>query len=75
MREVARAKTQAEFDAQREVQQAKVAEREGVGAAAEDVVDAVDEHQTSVQVGDSANAEADRIRRQAEQLTNEADLP
>ena len=57
------------------VERAKAKEREGVGAAAEDAVDAVEEHQTSVRQAARAKAEADRIRRQADSLTTEADLP
>ena len=74
-REVAREKTQADLDAQRDVERAKAKEREGLGAAAEDAVDAVEEHQTSVRQAATAKAEADRIRRQADSLTTEADLP
>ena len=43
--------------------------------AAREVVDAVDEHQTFVREATSARTEADRTRRQADSLTNEADLP
>lgn len=35
----------------------------------------VDEHQTFVREATSAQTVADRIRRQADSLTNEADLP
>ena len=70
-----RAKMRAELDAQREVQQAKDAEREEIKAATDEAVDAAAEHQSSVQAADSAKAEADRIRRQADNMTNQADLP
>jgi uncharacterized protein YjbJ (UPF0337 family) len=74
-RDAAKAKAQAEVDARRKVELAKAEEREEVGAATEDVVDAVVEHQGSTRAAASAQAEADRIRRQADKLTNEADLP
>jgi uncharacterized protein YjbJ (UPF0337 family) len=73
--DAAREKTQAEINAQREVQRAKAEEREEVRDAAEEVVDAAAEHQSSVQVASSEQSEAQRLRRQADQLTNEADLP
>ena len=73
--DAAREKTQAELDAQREVEPAKAAEREAVGAAAEEVGDAVDAHRTADQVASGAQAEADRIRQRADHLTTEADLP
>jgi len=74
-RDAAREKAQAELDAQRAVQCAKARERDEVGAAAEELVDAVGEHQTSVRQATSAKLEADRIRRQADSLTQQADLP
>ena len=74
-RDAVRAKTQAERDAQRAVQRARAEERDEVGAAAEEIVDATDEHQNSVRAATSARAEADRIRRQTDSLTKQADLP
>ena len=74
-RDAVRANTQAEREAQRAVERAKAEERDEVGAAAEEIVDAVDEHQTSVRQATSAQGEADRIRRQADSLTKQADLP
>jgi uncharacterized protein YjbJ (UPF0337 family) len=74
-RDVVRAKTQAEFDAQREVEGAKAEERGEVDAVAEEFVDAVDQHQTLAQEAANSRAEADHIRRQADSLTTEADLP
>jgi uncharacterized protein YjbJ (UPF0337 family) len=44
-RDATQEKAQAELDAQREVERAKAQERVDVGAAASDVVDAVDDHQ------------------------------
>ena len=58
--------TQAELDAQREMQRSKAEEREELGAAAREVVDAVDEHQTFVREATSAHTEADDITRQAD---------
>jgi len=74
-RDAIRAKTQAERDAQRAVQRARAEERDEVGAAAEEIVDATVEHQTSARAATSARAEADGIRRQADSLTKQADLP
>ena len=71
----AREKTRAELDAQAKVQQAKAQERDEIDSAAEEVVDAVDDHLTAVRGASSAEAEADRIRQQADKLTNDADLP
>jgi uncharacterized protein YjbJ (UPF0337 family) len=68
-------KTRAELDAQLKVQQAKDAERQDIDAATDEAVDAAAEHQRSVRVAESAKEEADRIRRQAETLTNQAELP
>ena len=74
-RDAAKERTQAELEAQRDIERAKVQERVEVGAAAEEVADAVAEHQSSVQAATSAQAEADRIRRRADKLTDDADLP
>ena len=68
-------KTRAELDAQLKVQQAKDAERQEIDAATDEAVDAAAEHQRSVRVAESAKEEADRVRRQAETLTNQAELP
>ncbi|OMB96746.1 CsbD family protein [Mycobacterium colombiense] len=68
-------KTQAEVDAQRDIQLAKAEERAEIREASEDVVDAVAEHQSSVQVARNEGSEADRLRRQAQNVTDEADLP
>src|SRR5258705_3040352 len=70
-----RAKSRAELESQHEIQRAKAEEREEVSAAAGDAVDAAAEHQSSVQAATTAEQEADRIRRQADRLSNEADLP
>ena len=71
----AREKTRAELGAQAKVQQAEAQERHEIDSAAEEVVGAVNDHLTAAQGASSAKAEADRIRRQADKLTNEADLP
>jgi uncharacterized protein YjbJ (UPF0337 family) len=73
--EVAQEKLRADLDAQAAIQKAKDQERVQNDSAAEEVVDAVDDHLTTVQGASSAKAEADRIRRQADELTNQADLP
>ena len=57
------------------MQLAKAPERDEIDSAAEEVVDAVNDHLTAVQGASSAKAEADRIRRRADQPTNEAGLP
>ncbi|MDT5147278.1 MAG: hypothetical protein QOC58_1923 [Mycobacterium sp.] len=74
-RQAATQQTQAELDAQREAVQAKAEEREEIRDATEEVVDAVAEHQSSVQAAKSEESEADRLRRQADAVSNEADLP
>jgi uncharacterized protein YjbJ (UPF0337 family) len=74
-RDSEQAKTRAELDAQLKVQQAKDAERDEINAATEQAVDAAAEHRKSVQAAESAKEEADRIRRQADTMTNQADLP
>ena len=60
---------------QKDARAVKEREVEEARTAAEEIIDAVDEHQTSVRQAKSARAEADRIRRQADSLTNQADLP
>jgi uncharacterized protein YjbJ (UPF0337 family) len=72
---VATETAQAELDAQREVEKAKGQERVEVRAAASEVADAVDEHQTAEYIATNAHEEADRIRARAARLTNAADLP
>ena len=42
---------------------------------AANIVNVADDHRTSLQKAASDGAEADRIRRHAASLTNEADLP
>ena len=68
-------KAQVEAEAQREAERAKAEERDEIAAAANELVDAVDQHRTAAQVTTGAKAEADRIRDRADRLTTEADLP
>jgi uncharacterized protein YjbJ (UPF0337 family) len=74
-REAAREKTQAELDAHREVQQAQAQERQEVGAAAEGLIEAAGDHHDAIQEASDTQNEADRIRRQADNLNSAADLP
>ena len=67
--------TRAELDAQQQIQRAKADEREEIGDATEDVVDAAAQHQTSVQAAANEKAEADRLRHHAQNVSDEADLP
>lgn len=71
----AREKMRAELDAQSAMQQAKAEERSEINSAAKEVVDAVDDRRTAVQDASSAKLEAERIRRQADQLSTKNDLP
>lgn len=73
--QAARAKTKAELDAQTEIQRANARERDEIDSAAAEVGEAVNDHLTAVHAASSVQAEADHIRRQADQLSNEADLP
>lgn len=67
--------TRAEAAAQRQVQQAEAAEREQLRDAAKEVIDAAAEHQSSAQVAANEKLAADRLRRDAENITDQADLP
>ncbi|OBH50924.1 general stress protein CsbD [Mycobacterium mantenii] len=69
------AKTQAEVEAQRDIQLAKAEERAEIREGSEEIVDAVAEHQSSVQVARNEASEADRLRRQAQNVTDESGLP
>ena len=73
--DLAKERAQAERDAGRNVEQAKAQERLEVRAASEEVEDVHDDHQHAVRESAVARAEADRIRRQADSLTNDAGLP
>jgi hypothetical protein len=57
------------------VQQASLAEQAQVRAASEQVGDALDGRQAAVADAAQARAEADRLRAQAENLTDDTDLP
>lgn len=72
--QAARGMTQAELDAQRDVAQAKTEERQDVSAAADEFVDAVGEHQASVQEASREQAEADRIRARADRDIADRDI-
>ena len=73
--DLAKARADAERDAQRNVEQAKAEERADVRATDEEVADALDDHQDAVRESALARAEADRIRRHADSLSKDADLP
>lgn len=73
--QAAAARTQAEVDAQREAARAKAQEREEIRDATADVVDAAAEHRSEAQIAHNEESEADRLRRHADDVTNEADLP
>jgi uncharacterized protein YjbJ (UPF0337 family) len=66
--------SQAEADAQRRVQQAKAEEQEEILDTTDDVVDAAAEHRSDAQVAAHEKAEAERLRRIADNVTNDADL-
>ncbi|MGX9789654.1 CsbD family protein [Mycobacterium sp. MMS18-G62] len=68
-------KTRAELDALAKTQRAEAKEHNEIDSAAAEVGEAVEDHLTAAHAASTAKAEADRIRRQAEQLTNKADLP
>ena len=65
----------AEQDARRQEQQAVADQQEQSREAVDEVVDAAAEQRESVQDAARAKAKAQRIRSEADQLTNEADLP
>ena len=73
--DAARAETEAELRAQDKVRHAKAAEREEISDAQAELADSAAAHQTSMQAAANAHAEADRIRRKADDLADEADLP
>ena len=73
--DAAKEMTAAEMDQQREVRRATSEEREELRDAAEDVNKAAAAHQSSVQAASNEKLEAERLRRDADELTNEADLP
>jgi hypothetical protein len=66
---------QAEARAQQLEQQAKAEERLEVDAAQAEVVDALDDQQEAERESAAARAEAQRIRRQADGLSDTADVP
>jgi uncharacterized protein YjbJ (UPF0337 family) len=74
-RAAARESVQAEAEAQRKAQQASAQEQTRVRAAGQEVGDALDDHQAAVTEAAKARAKADRLKREAEDLSNDADLP
>jgi uncharacterized protein YjbJ (UPF0337 family) len=73
--DAAKGQTEAELTAQHRQAQAKAEENIQVNAAQAEVADALDGHQQAVHESAAARAEADRIRRQADSLTDAADVP
>lgn len=68
------AKTQAEIDAQREIDEARKNEQSDVRSASKGFVAAVGDHQATVQDASSDEAEAERARQRAKDLTTDAEL-
>lgn len=73
--DAARAETRAELHAQDEARRAKATEREEISEAQAEIVEAAAAHQSSGQVSTNTHAEAEGIRREAADLTDEAGLP
>jgi uncharacterized protein YjbJ (UPF0337 family) len=61
--------------AEGELARTQAEKREGIRPAGQEVVDALDDHQDAVGESALARAEADRIRRQADSLSKDADRP
>lgn len=74
-RDVAVAQTQADLDAQREAALAKSEERADLNDAAEEVIDAVEEHSDRTLDADTDRAAAKSLRQQAAKVSDQADLP
>lgn len=75
VQDAARGQTKAELAARRREELAKAEENIEVNAAQAEVADAVDGHRQAAHESAAARAEADRIRRQADGLTDTADVP
>ncbi|MDV7087047.1 CsbD family protein [Rhodococcus opacus] len=73
-RQVVQEQSRAVADARDETARAETVERSKTGAAAEEAVDATDEHRRAVREANAARDEADRVRRAAEGLSNDAGL-
>jgi uncharacterized protein YjbJ (UPF0337 family) len=69
------AKVEADLEVQRAAQRAKAEEGREVSDAAGEIAEAVAEHQTAHRLTANAHEEADRIRRRAADLTDDAELP
>jgi uncharacterized protein YjbJ (UPF0337 family) len=74
-RDAAAQRTQAEAEAARKAAVAKAAEDAKVEHAVDQVEDALDEHQRAARDAAAPEVEAQRLRREAEALTDQADLP
>jgi uncharacterized protein YjbJ (UPF0337 family) len=68
-------RAQAERDARREMQQAKAEEHAEVSQAADEAVDAVIDHKRAVNASEAAKDEADRVRRVADSMSADAEVP
>lgn len=73
--EAATEKARADNAAQHEIERAEAQQRVDARAAADEVSEAADDHETAEYIATNAHEEADRIRARAARLTNEADLP
>lgn len=73
--EVAAAAATAQVEAQRDVAEAKAREEVEKEAAQEDLVEAAAEHDTAVKITDNAKDEAERLRKHADEISAQADLP
>ncbi|OBI84017.1 CsbD family protein [Mycobacterium sp. E740] len=71
-RELDEQRTQADLDAERREREAEAEQRAGIRDADSQLAGALEEHREAVQESASAHAEADRIRRQADNLDNDA---
>jgi uncharacterized protein YjbJ (UPF0337 family) len=72
---LAQEQAQAERDAQRDVQHAKAEEHAAVSDAADDAVDELLDHKDAVQASAAAKEEAERVRRVADGLSADAEVP
>lgn len=73
--QIAKESDRADFEAQREADQADVRARMQSQQAAHQVDEAAANHQVAVRDAASARAQADRFRAEADDLTDDADLP
>lgn len=73
--ELAAEKQRASVTALNEVRQAKAEARLEIEDAADEVVDAIDDHRSEAEKADDTREAAERARQKADALTAEADLP